>query len=124
MRLANQVGPRVDLASPEHGGLFRRLRLGEGGDAEARAVKRAIEQSCMQVSVRPPRFSPAGLFAFQPVTDSCDALSVGQMHGTFLEVRAVYRVANQAVASEYRRTVRQLHAPDEGRLVRFRLTPA
>ena len=43
------------------------------------------------------------------------------MHGTFLEVRAVYRVANQAVASEYRRTVRQLHAPDEGKVVRFRL---
>ena len=43
------------------------------------------------------------------------------MHGTFLEVRAVYRVANQAVASEYRRTVRQLHAPDEGKVVRFRV---
>ena len=66
-----QVPPRVDLASPEHGGLFRRLRLGEGGDAEARAVKRAVEQSCMQVSVRPSRFSPAGLFAFnKPVSSA------------------------------------------------------
>eukprot|EP01047_Picozoa_sp_COSAG01_P006897 COSAG01_NODE_254_length_20214_cov_25.086254_16_plen_83_part_00 len=65
---------------------------------------------------------PAGLLAplaesaaeYQEVAQAVHA-SCSQMHGTFLQVTAIYKVVNAAIDSQFAATVATLHSPSRNR---------